>query len=408
MSLVSGSSDIGLGGSGFVSSLGSFESGSSLKVKRIIISSPRLNATGNSITSERIARCFITRDDYIISVVDSKIIKELPSDDFDVLIAVHAFWSAHLIKCCRAPIILLLTGTDLNELLIHIPNLKDNDKDETSTKARISLESCKRADAIVVFAKEAKDRFIKVVGDDLGKKVVIIPQAVILPVDEESGLECDVLLDSESSNLRKSVGLRITDRVLLLVCGLRKVKDPLFLMDAIEEWHKRDSTIHLVIVGPVLEEEMTAEVFRRTSLPNCGLVYSPPISRVCLLRWMKQADILVNSSISEGQSNAILEAFLVSTPVVARKNDGNEALIGKPETGLRGVLYSTPLECIEACEKILRKDEIMMQNIQHSLAYVMSEHNSDLERHRWKELVKATLNNRVIDNRDINLDFKIN
>jgi glycosyltransferase involved in cell wall biosynthesis len=372
---------------------------------RVILSSPRLRSTGNSITSERIAS-YLSSDAFTVAEVDSlRDNNEQSFVDADVLIAVHAFWSSRAIKYCRLPIILLLTGTDLNHLIIHIPNLRVEDgDDETSAKARIALESCTKADAIVVFASEAKDRFIRAVGEKLGEKVFIIPQAVTQPVydttSEKSSLEkkldsrSDNLheSDSRSDNLRESVGLMNSDRVLLLVCGLRRVKDPIYLLDAIEEWHKSDPTVYLVIVGPKLEDEIAEEVFRRTSSPDCGLLYTPPVPRRRLFEWMKQADVLVNSSVSEGQSNAILEAFLLSTPVVARRNDGNIALIGESETDFRGFLFSTPLECVKACQEALRRELTVTQMIERAFEYVKTEHSYESEKKKWTSLVQKIIN----------------
>lgn len=363
---------------------------------RVIISSPRQQSTGNSITSDRIAS-YLVSGAFIVTEVDSKCDTGLPSGgadtglpsgDADVLIAVHAFWSSRWIKNCQMPIILLLTGTDLNHLIIRIPNLRAEDDDEISTKARIALESCNRADAIVVFAREAKDRFIHAVGEKLGEKVFIIPQAVTLPVTGTATSSSECVFDSTSDNLRESVGLTKSDKVLLLVCGLRRVKDPLFLMDAIEEWHKSDPSLYLVIVGPKLEEDIVKDVMRRTSSPRCGLVYTSPVPRQRLLEWMKQADVLVNSSVSEGQSNAILEAFLLSTPVVARRNDGNAALIGEPEIGARGYLFSTPSECVQACRRALTRDSSVLQIVNRASEYVKTEHSTESEKEKWIDLVK--------------------
>ncbi|XP_040475977.1 glycosyltransferase 1 domain-containing protein 1 isoform X6 [Ursus maritimus] len=38
--------------------------------------------------------------------------------------------------------------------------------------------------------------------------------------------------------------------IFLLVCGLRQVKDPLYLVDAFSEWHREEPNVYMVIVGP--------------------------------------------------------------------------------------------------------------------------------------------------------------
>ncbi|XP_056586059.1 uncharacterized protein glt1d1 isoform X4 [Triplophysa dalaica] len=39
-------------------------------------------------------------------------------------------------------------------------------------------------------------------------------------------------------------------RVFLLVCGLRRVKDPLYLLEAFSEWHIQNPLVLLIIIGP--------------------------------------------------------------------------------------------------------------------------------------------------------------
>ena len=41
-----------------------------------------------------------------------------------------------------------------------------------------------------------------------------------------------------------------------------------------------------------------------------------------------QARVVLNTSTSEGMCNSLLEAMLVGTPVLARANPGNAALLG--------------------------------------------------------------------------------
>nr|XP_046242721.1 uncharacterized protein glt1d1 isoform X7 [Scatophagus argus] len=49
-------------------------------------------------------------------------------------------------------------------------------------------------------------------------------------------------------------------RVFLLVCGLRRVKDPLYLVEVFSEWHCENPLNVLVIIGPKIDPVLTAEV----------------------------------------------------------------------------------------------------------------------------------------------------
>ncbi|ELK14251.1 Glycosyltransferase 1 domain-containing protein 1 [Pteropus alecto] len=49
-------------------------------------------------------------------------------------------------------------------------------------------------------------------------------------------------------------------RVFLLVCGLRQVKDPLYLVDAFSAWHQEEPSVYMVIVGPEVQRRGTGRL----------------------------------------------------------------------------------------------------------------------------------------------------
>jgi glycosyltransferase involved in cell wall biosynthesis len=63
------------------------------------------------------------------------------------------------------------------------------------------------------------------------------------------------------------------------------------------------------------------------------------------------ADAVVNSSLSEGMSNALLEAMAAGVPVLARANAGNRAVVRAGRTGL---LFADERSFLRAAERLLR------------------------------------------------------
>jgi len=61
--------------------------------------------------------------------------------------------------------------------------------------------------------------------------------------------------------------------------------------------------------------------------------------------------VVLNTSTSEGMCNSLLEAMLVNTPVLARANPGNAALLGLGDT--MGLLFETPAELVQHAEALL-------------------------------------------------------
>ncbi|XP_078451462.1 glycosyltransferase 1 domain-containing protein 1 isoform X4 [Lampetra planeri] len=140
------------------------------------------------------------------------------------------------------------------------------------------------------------------------------------------------------SHLRSSgVPADTSSLLFLLVCGIRQVKDPLYLTDTFSEWHNEDSRVHLIIIGPEMDSVLSAAVKERIKMAR-GVWLLPELPQNHLHAAMSGSFCLVNSSLSEGMSGAILEAMQLGLPVIARDIPGNAALITHEETGL---LYTT-------------------------------------------------------------------
>ncbi|EPY81000.1 hypothetical protein CB1_000764011 [Camelus ferus] len=98
--------------------------------------------------------------------------------------------------------------------------------------------------------------------------------------------------------------------VFLLICGLRRVKDPLYLVDAFSEWHQEEPNVYMVIVGPEVDPVFTREVEAKVKRsPGVRLVGE--MAQEDLHAVVKNSFAVVNSSVSEGMSAAILEGRAV-------------------------------------------------------------------------------------------------
>jgi glycosyltransferase involved in cell wall biosynthesis len=141
------------------------------------------------------------------------------------------------------------------------------------------------------------------------------------------------------------------------------------------------------------------------------MFYHPAVPRPLLLAWIAQADVLLNTSESEGMSNAIMEAMALGTPVVARRHAGNLSLIKEGETGLA---FSTPLEAMAACDRVLAGSNALLGTggvanadgassrqqggnalplslrarlISGAAAFITDHHSADAERRAWTALM---------------------
>lgn len=102
---------------------------------------------------------------------------------------------------------------------------------------------------------------------------------------------------------------------------------------------------------------------------------------------MRKCFALVNSSVSEGMSAAILEAMQLGVPVLARNIPGNAAIVQHEITGL---LYSSPQDFVDQSQRLLSDHELRETLVRSGKDYVEEHHSLKQERETYQRLV-ATL-----------------
>jgi glycosyltransferase involved in cell wall biosynthesis len=127
--------------------------------------------------------------------------------------------------------------------------------------------------------------------------------------------------------------------VVGVVCVLRAIKNVSTLINAFAALGPRFPNLRLLIVGDGPERE---------PLEKCaaGLGIAPAVSFRPLtsdvLPWLREIDIFVLPSLSEGFSNSLLEAMATGCCCVASRAGGNPELVRDEETGLLFEPGNTP------------------------------------------------------------------
>lgn len=197
----------------------------------IVFISPLLKSTGNETTASRIINGI--KRFHHVTLVDSS---SNPSteflNNFDIILCLHAFRSGQYVLNAIKPVITILGGTDC---------YKEWHNDDTLkvTKSVLDLST-----AIIAFNVEMINSINSWYYVDPVKCKVIQPSNVI-----KTKL-------TTNFSLRRNLKLSLkhgNDFVMLLVAGIRPVKDVIFLVDHVIEWHNRNPTIYLVIMGPILD-----------------------------------------------------------------------------------------------------------------------------------------------------------
>uniref|UniRef100_A0A9J8AUK1 Glycosyltransferase 1 domain containing 1 n=1 Tax=Cyprinus carpio carpio TaxID=630221 RepID=A0A9J8AUK1_CYPCA len=141
--------------------------------------------------------------------------------------AIHLFKGGTLLLDSRVPFGVVFGGTDVNE------DVKDEHK-------RAVMEEVLRRKFAVAFTDKLKER----------AEVLLVFIAKINQI-------CQGCLNVTLLSCVLGVCTKKVENlcVFLLVCGLRRVKDPLYLLEAFAEWHSQNPLVVLIIIGPKFMHE---------------------------------------------------------------------------------------------------------------------------------------------------------
>ncbi|XP_020561788.1 glycosyltransferase 1 domain-containing protein 1 isoform X2 [Oryzias latipes] len=310
--------------------------------------------TGNHTTAERI-RSHIESAGHICELrhagefQSSADVNSLLSQDppFQGALAIHLYRAGRLLLDVQLPFGVIFGGTDINEDV------------KVEQKRAVMEQVLRKARFAVAFTTKLKEE-AEIHLMSQSSKIYLQPQGV------------------ESEHVDEL-------RVFLLVCGLRTVKDPLYLVEAFSAWHCKNVPNILIILGPNIDPVLTAEVksaVKRTT----GVFLAHERSQQEVHAAMKRSFAVVNSSVSEGMSAAILEAMHLRVPVLARNIPGNAAVVQHEVTGL---LYSSPQDFLHQSQRLLSDQELRERVVRNGKLYVEEHHSLEKERETYQRLVDS-------------------
>uniref|UniRef100_A0A8I6GMK0 Glycosyltransferase 1 domain-containing protein 1 n=1 Tax=Rattus norvegicus TaxID=10116 RepID=A0A8I6GMK0_RAT len=324
--------------------------------------------TGNAVTAGRLrdhleaaGHMCVLRDAFDFES-PSEIANLIVGENLEAALALHLYRGGRLLQGHGIPFGVIFGGTDLNE--------DANHKEKKEVMGKV-LEEARFA---VAFTEAMKDTAEWGLGT--GKKSVR-PWYGIATIPNADFNWNTFLQQSEIDQSADDL------HIFLVICGLRPVKDPLYLVDAFSEWHQETPNVYMVIVGPEVDPVFTREVKDRVRRA----------SGVRLIREMCQEDLhavvkscfaLVNSSVSEGMSAAILEAMDLEVPVLARNIPGNSAVV---EHGVTGLLFSNPQEFIQLAKRLVSDPALEKEIVTNGREYVRTHHSWQVERDTYQRLI---------------------
>uniref|UniRef100_A0A8C5PVA2 Glycosyltransferase 1 domain containing 1 n=1 Tax=Leptobrachium leishanense TaxID=445787 RepID=A0A8C5PVA2_9ANUR len=325
--------------------------------------------TGNSTTADRIKdhleaaghQCVLKDAASIENHVEvSKLISQ---DSFDAGLVIHLYKAGRYMLGNRIPFGAVFGGTDINE---------DVKNEEKYRAMGAVLEEARFAVAFTYKIKEMAATH----WPHAKHKIHISPQGILTMPN--ASFDCESFL--HSAGIKENLG---NVRIFLLICGLRRVKDPLYLVEEFAKWHEWNPNVYLVIIGPTVDPVFTKEVKEKLDTLN-GVLLIEEIPQEDLQAFIRSCFAVVNSSLSEGMSAAILEAMDLEVPVLARDIPGNTAIIKHEDNGL---LFSAPQEFVQLSERLINEPELKRRIIFNAKKYIRTNHSWELERKKYQSLV---------------------
>ncbi len=282
--------------------------------KTLMITPYHQTQRGNSITAERI-RSGLTARGYridLISLEDPSGMEMLGKAKVDPHYQlIHGFHAWHMGKVLKSypfqdsmPIILTTTGTDIHYYL----------NNEQRTVVEFALRAAHR---IILFNDSFRAGILEIL-PQLENKLTVIPQGV--------------WLGQSSPRSRSDWGFTGDDIIFLLPSGLRPVKNIGLALDGLSRLHSDYPQIKLIIIGSVQDPEYGSVMLKQIeALPWITYFGEVPHQEIGAI--MAIGDIVLNTSLSEGQPQAALEAMSLGLPAILTAVPGNLYLI---QNGMEG------------------------------------------------------------------------
>lgn len=317
---------------------------------KILLAAPNYpQPRGNTVTVRRIAANLekLGVQTQIVSITGDNRVDTLPPAD--LVHGFHAYYFYQFMEQLAVKpdrYIVTMTGTDLNADLFN------------PEKRPGVLSTLIGAEAIHVFDEAAKNTVLQEV-PHLEDKIFPIAQGT------GSFSNADSLHEKEAGTF-----------LFVLPAGIRKVKNIPFAITALAKLQEEFPKLRLWLAGPVLEPAEADVVRDLTEQHADWLRYIGEVPHAEMGAIYEQADVVLNTSHSEGQPAAILEAMGYGLPVLVSNVAGNSGMV---ENGRTGYLYNDAQEFLDYADQLINNDEARTRIGQQARQYAADKHSPSFE-----------------------------
>ena len=164
--------------------------------------------------------------------------------------------------------------------------------------------------------------------------------------------------------------------VFLLPAGVRRVKQIPFALSTLRELRAVCPAVRLWLAGPVLEADEAARVRALVEANRGWARWLDPLPHHRMGGLYERADAVLNTSLSEGQSSAVLEAMAQGVPVLAADIPGNRSVVADGATGL---LFRDKEQFLAQARRLLADGEWRRALAARARAFVRARHSPESE-----------------------------
>ncbi len=309
---------------------------------RVLILSPTTlpSITGNAVTAERWRRA-LEEEGVIVQTLATRYgaasILEEAIDHFrpDLIHAHHAFQSGcrlldlpHLGVGRSIPFVVSPAGTDIN-------------KDwKVAARREAIFRVFESARAIIAQGSGTLER-VKMVLPMSDGRLFRVPKSILWFGEDDCRLR----------DLAKCIP---GDILFLLPAGVRPVKGNLECLMALEKVRAVRSQVRVVFAGPELDPAYTVRFAEKVRTCAAFASWIPRIPPAAMRSAYDAADVVLNTSFSEGLSNSLLESMASGTPFLASDVPGNRGPIWGEAGEEPAGLFFAPLDPEDFIKQALR------------------------------------------------------
>jgi glycosyltransferase involved in cell wall biosynthesis len=225
----------------------------------------------------------------------------------DIVHAHDAFRTGVHLLGLRTPWVISLSGEELHQDMLN------------DDRGPLVCEVVRRAHRTMVPNAEAAALVEERVPDAVGK-IDVVPRAA-------------VKLPTSGTDLRRSLGIPRQRFLVFLPGGLRPIKGQHRAIGVISVLRAAGADVEMIIAGPDQDATYAAEL-RALCKQQPGVRVLTTLAHDRMGACYTDADVVLNTSLSEGASPVILEAGILGRAIVAADAPGNRELIRHKETGL--------------------------------------------------------------------------